>query len=75
VAGCGGSCTQIGYQLLIERYEARKPSKAGIARPVEAQTPPAVIGPALPHEPAVPIAPQSSRAAVSRSSVAATKIR
>ena len=69
------SRTQIGDQLLIERYEARKPSKVGIAGPVEVQAPPDAIGPALPPEPAVPIAPQSSRAAVSRSSVAATKIR
>jgi uncharacterized membrane protein (UPF0127 family) len=69
------SRTQIGDQLLIERYEARKPSKAGIAGPIEVQAPPAEIGTALPHEPGVPIAPQSSRAAVSRSSVAATKVR
>jgi uncharacterized membrane protein (UPF0127 family) len=68
------SRTQIGDQLLIERYEARKPSKAS-AGPVEVPAPPAAIGPVLPHEPAVPMAPQSSRAAVSRSSMTATKIR
>jgi hypothetical protein len=69
------SRTQIGDQLLIERYEARKPSKAGIAGPIGVPASTAEIGCALPHEPAVPIAPQSSRAAVSRSSMAATKIR
>jgi len=66
------SRTQVGDQLLIERYEARKPSIAG---PVEVQAPPAEIEPAAQRQAAVPIAPQSSRAAVSRSSVAATKIR
>jgi uncharacterized membrane protein (UPF0127 family) len=69
------SRTQIGDQLLIERYEARKPSKIGIAGPVEVQAPPAEVEPAAQRQAAVPIAPQSSRAAVSRSSVAATKIR
>lgn len=66
------SRTQIGDQLLIERYEARKPSKPGMDIGVQ---PPAEITPALPHKPAVPVAPQSSRAEISRSSVAATKIR
>lgn len=69
------SRTQIGDQLLIERYEARKPSKIGIGGPVGVQAPPAEIEPAAQHQTAVPIAPQSSRATVSRSSVAATKIR
>ena len=69
------SRTQIGDPLLIERYEARKPSKIGIAVPVEVEAPPAEVEPAAQRQAAVPIAPQSSRAAVSRRSVAATKIR
>jgi len=66
------SRTQIGDQLLIERYEARKPSKPGMDIGVQ---PPAEIPPSLPHKPAMPVAPQGSRAEISRSSVAATKIR
>src|SRR5579864_5779794 len=56
------SRTQVGDQLLIERYEARKPSKIGIAGPVGVQAPPAEIEPAAQRQAAVPIAPQSSRA-------------
>jgi len=68
------SRTQIGDQLLIERYEARKASKPGMADPIAVQ-PAAEIAPVLPHKPAVPAAPQSARAEISRTSVAATKIR
>jgi uncharacterized protein len=68
------SRTQIGDQLLIERYEARKPSKADGSGAVELKRPPEIEG-AVPEEPVVPIAPRSSKAGVSRTSVAATKVR
>jgi len=68
------SRTQIGDQLLIERYEAKKPAKAdgsgtvGITRPPE-------LGRSVPEEPVVPIAPQSAKAGVARTGVAAAKVR
>jgi len=69
------SRTQIGDQLLIERYE-RKPAKAnssGLAdldSPVDGGT-----SPKVPHSPVVPIAPQSAGAEPRRSNLAGTKTR
>jgi uncharacterized protein len=68
------SRTQIGDQLLIERYEAKKPIETGIPAKLES-IPPGVERPdsiaAL--SPVVPIAPQSESADTRRSSFAASK--
>jgi uncharacterized protein len=69
------SRTQIGDQLLIERYE-RKPAKANgsglvdLESPVDGET-----SPKLPHSPVVPIAPQRVDAEPRRSTFAGTKGR
>jgi uncharacterized membrane protein (UPF0127 family) len=68
------SRTQIGDELLIERYE-RKPAKGGSAfadgeSPVDGRTTPRV-----PHSPVIPIAPQSTGAEPRRSPLAGTKTR
>ena len=66
------SRTQIGDQLLIERYE-RKPSKAdGAASGLQ---PPSGGDPLAPHGPVVPFAPQSTGAEQRRSNLAGTKTR
>ena len=68
------SRTQIGDQLLIERYEARKTPQAGESVPVEALPQAAAAGgDAHSRGPAVPIAPQSSGAELRRSGLTATK--
>lgn len=67
------SRTQIGDQLLIERYEARKPSTSGIPGTIDVETPHGESE--IPSEPAVPIAPQRSTPEISRSRLTATKIR
>jgi len=69
------SRTQIGDQLLIERYE-RKPSKASGSGLADLESP-AVGGtnPKVPHSPVVPIAPQSAGAEPRRSTLAGTKTR
>ena len=64
------SRTQIGDQLLIERYE-RKPSKAdgsGLAgqKPLEGE-----VDSLIPHNPVLPIAPQSAGPVTRRSTFAA----
>jgi uncharacterized protein len=69
------SRTQIGDQLLIERYEARKPAKAGISGEIGLEAPPPEIEAPATRGPVVPIAPQSTRATSSRSSFAGTKTR
>jgi len=69
------SRTQIGDQLLIERYEARKPAKAGISGAIGLEAPPPEIEAPEPRGPVVPIAPQSTSATSSRSSFAGTKTR
>jgi len=66
--------TQIGDQLLIERYEARKPSKADASGTVDLKRTHETER-AVSEEPVVPIAPQSSKTGVSRKSIAATKVR
>lgn len=68
------SRTQIGDQLLIERYEARKPLTPEVAEPAIVES--AVSEAAnVPGAPAVPIAPQSAVKMISRRGVAATKLR
>jgi uncharacterized protein len=67
------SRTQIGDQLLIERYEARKSSKTDASRTVDLKRTPETER-SVSEEPVIPIAPQSSKTGVSRPSVAATKI-
>ena len=69
------SRTQIGDQLLIERYEARKPAKAGISGEIGLEAPPPEIESPATRGPVVPIAPQSSSATSSRSNLAGTKTR
>src|SRR5262249_16610793 len=64
------SRTQIGDQLLIERYEARKPSTADASGTIDIKRAPQAER-SVSEEP-VPIAPQSSKAGVSRTSIAAT---
>lgn len=66
--------TQIGDQLLIERYEPRKSSKAEVSGMIDLKRPPETER-SVSEEPVIPIAPQSSKAGVSRTRVAATKIR
>jgi uncharacterized membrane protein (UPF0127 family) len=69
------SRTQIGDQLLIERYEARKPVSAGSDELEDLastrEQPIAVSG----EPPALPIAPQSESAEPRRSSLAVSKNR
>lgn len=68
------SRTQIGDQLLIERYEARKPSKTDGTDVIDLKRTPEIER-KVPQPPVVPIGPQSSKTDVSRTSVAATKVR
>jgi len=70
------SRTQIGDQLLIERYEAKKPVEASIPVKLES-VPPVVERPdsLAARTPVVPIAPQSESADTQRSSFAASKNR
>ena len=70
------SRTQIGDQLLIERYEAKKPVEASIPAKLESipsgvERPDSVAA----LSPVVPIAPQSESADTRRSSFAASKNR
>ena len=63
------SRTKIGDQLLIERYEARKPTRSDdseISRPSLSPD----LASVAPRGPVVPIAPQPSRVEQQRSSVA-----
>jgi len=69
------SRTQIGDQLLIERYE-RKRSNANDSALSDVES--SVDGgnsPKVPHSPVVPIAPQSAGAEPPRSTLTATKMR
>ena len=74
------SRTQIGDQLLIERYEAKKPSKSNGERQLidtssdGLEGPPSDLGPSGPQVPVVPIA-QGSRPESRRSRFAVTKTR
>jgi len=72
------SRTQIGDQLQIDRYEARKPVKPGVSE----KLPGAGLTGTLPtpisigtHVPIVPLPPQSSRPDMPRSRFADTKTR
>lgn len=74
------SRTQIGDELLIERYEAKKGPRPGIAGPIPVTEPelaqPATEGASTLEEvpePAVPIAPQSATGNGSRKSLIAGK--
>lgn len=73
------SRTQIGDQLLIERYEARRQSKPSVSEniiAVENETREEVCAPIpTPPAPIVPIAPQSSDGHRQRTSFARTKSR
>lgn len=68
------SRTQIGDQLLIERYEARKTPQTGEA--VVSSLPQVAVAGNMPtgKASAVPIAPQSSGAELRRSGLAGTKL-
>jgi uncharacterized membrane protein (UPF0127 family) len=68
------SRTQIGDQLLIERYE-RKPSKANGSGLANVDPPGDGIDSPVPRGPVVPIAPQSTGAEPRRSTLAGTKTR
>ena len=69
------SRTQIGDQLLIERYE-RRPAKVdgSVLADVESATD-GKTSREVPHTPVVPIAPQSAGADPPRSTLTATKMR
>ena len=69
------SRTQIGDQLLIERYEARTPAKSGVSETIGLQEPTSEVPATSARGPVVPIAPQSSSPELSRSSVAGIKSR
>ncbi len=70
------SRTQIGDQLLIERYEAKKPVEPGISANLENVAPPQDLADSLiTRTPVVPIAPQSEGVDPRRSSFAASKNR
>jgi uncharacterized membrane protein (UPF0127 family) len=70
------SRTQIGDQLQIDRYEARKPSKfSNLDSSSEQPRPQTGTAAFESHGPVVPLQPQSSRAASPRSNYADTKAR
>jgi len=70
------SRTQVGDQLLIERYEAKKPVEPGISAKLESVAPQQDAEDSLvTRTPVVPIAPQSESADSRRSSFAASKNR
>jgi len=70
------SRTQIGDQLLIERYEAKKAVEADIPAKLESIRPGVERPDSLAAlSPVVPIAPQSESADTRRSSFAASKNR
>jgi len=54
------SRTQIGDQLVIDRYEAKKPSQSGTANDSFHIEGPSLAGDPLNHEPVVPIAPRAA---------------
>ena len=70
------SRTQIGDQLLIERYEAKKPVEPGISAKLESIPPgEEQLDSLAARTPVVPIAPQSESADTHRSSFVASKNR
>ena len=69
------SRTQIGDQLLIERYERRPAKVDNSALADVGSTADGGTSREVPHTPVVPIAPQSTGAEPRRSTLAATKIR
>ncbi len=69
------SRTQIGDQLVIDRYEAKRPPKSGVSDHVIGfQGPPNEFEPHVPRGP-VPISPQGSNVNSARSNFAGTKTR
>jgi len=69
------SRTQIGDQLHIDRYEARKPSSKFLEQPIDQHGAQAGVGGFEPRGHVVPLQPQSSKADSRRSSYADTKVR
>ena len=65
------SRTQVGDQLLIERYEARKTPQSGESVSAESLPQATAISDVASRGPAVPIAPQSSGVEVRRSGLTA----
>jgi uncharacterized protein len=71
------SRTQIGDQLVIERYEAKKSPRSGVSdQPIGLERPLGDVGPHVPRGP-VPISPQSSKLKADgrRPNLAGTKAR
>jgi uncharacterized membrane protein (UPF0127 family) len=70
------SRTQIGDQLLIERYEARKPAQSGVSEAIGHEGPGDEMELTVPNDSAVPISPQSTGGnGAARSTVAGSKAR
>jgi uncharacterized membrane protein (UPF0127 family) len=69
------SRTQIGDQLQIDRYEARKPSSSFLERPASQRGAAAGAGEFQPHGSVLPLQPQGSKADSSRSGYADTKAK
>jgi uncharacterized membrane protein (UPF0127 family) len=69
------SRTQIGDQLLIERYEARKTPKPGVPGSIGVEEAPRQTDDEVLAEPVVPIPPQSAGENGSRKSLTASKTR
>ena len=69
------SRTQIGDQLHIDRYEARKPSSRFLEQPIDQHGAQAGAGGFEPRGQVVPLQPQSYKADSRRSSYADTKAR
>jgi uncharacterized protein len=69
------SRTQIGDQLLIERYEARKPAQSSIPETLALPGQGDDLGAAIPQQTALPIAPQSSNGGSVKPNFIASKIR
>ncbi len=69
------SRTQIGDQLHIDRYEARKPASKFLEQPADQHGAQAGAGGFDPRGQVVPLQPQSSKADSRRSSYADSKVR
>jgi hypothetical protein len=69
------SRTQIGDQLHIDRYEARKPAPKFLEQPADQHGARAGTGDFEPRGHVVPLQPQSSKADSRRSSYADAKVR
>jgi uncharacterized membrane protein (UPF0127 family) len=69
------SRTQIGDQLHIDRYEARKPASKFLEQPIDQHGAKTGTGDFEPRGQVVPLQPQSSKADSRRSSYEDTKVR